>query len=73
MKTLASLLLLLNKVADALIAMLRRQNHAEKERSNEQLKNDPAGWYHDHFGGVPDSSSNAPDASKASDKSTERD
>ena len=73
MNTLASLLALLNKIADALKAMLRRQDQAEKERSNEQLKDNPAVWYRDHFGGVSGSSSNAHDASKTSDQPTERD
>ena len=73
MKSLGSLLALLNKIADALSTMLRNKRQAEKERSNEQLKDDPAGWYRDHFNGVSDSSSNATNASKASDKPASRD
>ena len=68
MKNLGILLALLNKIADALAAMLRNKRQAEKEQSNEQLKNDPVGWYSDHFNGVPDSPDNAANASKASDK-----
>ena len=73
MKPLASLLVLLNKIADALSAMLRNKRQAEKERSNEQLKNDPVGWYSDHFNGVSDSPDDAANASKASDKSASGD
>ena len=73
MKSWGALLVLLNKIADALSAMLRRQEQAEKEQSNEQLKSDPAGWYRDHFNGVPDSPDDAANASKASDKPAERD
>ena len=73
MKSLVSLLALLNKVADALSAIIRRKEQAEKEQSNEQLKDDPVGWYCDHFNGVPDSPDDAANASKTSDKPAERD
>ena len=72
MKSWGALLALLNKIADALMVILRRKEQAEKERSNEQLKNDPVGWYSDHFNGVPDSPDDASDASKASDKPAKR-
>ena len=73
MKSWPALLALLNKIADVLSAMLRNKRQAKKERSNEQLKSDPAGWYRDHFNGVPDSPDDAANASKSSDKPAKRD
>ena len=73
MKSWVALLALLNKIADALAAMLRNKRQAEKEQSNEQLKDDPVGWYSDHFNGVSDSPDDAANASKTGDKPASRD